>query len=318
MITTQLVICGSIAVDRLLSFDGLFKDKIQPDKLDVLSMSVLMDRMEIVHGGIGPNIARSAAALGITPILTGSIGQDGKEYLDFMAQAGVDTTHVHISDTPTASFVAFSDKSGNQVSGFYPGAMADSASVSFRDWKGKDALICLSAHDPSAMKRQVTECREHNLRLCYDPGQQILNTDSEDIVAGCEVAEIVFMNEYELGMFLEKAHLSLEQTVQLAGTLVVTKGKNGSVVYRTGQGEPLEIPIAQPKDVVDPTGAGDAYRAGFLYGYIQGWDLQQCAQLGAVIGSFAVENHGVPTLRVKEIEARYKENFNEEITIDEK
>jgi len=292
MNTTQLVISGSIATDRIFSFDGLFSDKIDTDKLDVLSVSVLMDSYVIVNGGTGANIAFNAAQLGLKPNLLVSIGEDGQAYIDKLQSQGVNTDSANISSTPTATFTVLSDKSGSQVAGFYPGAMSDAESLSLAPWQDTDTLVCVSAHDPAAMKRQVAECSEYNLRLLYDPGQQVTNSPAEDLTEGCKAAEIIIVNEYELGILAKRTNLSEEELKNMPKTFITTKGSKGSVIEGRDHPEPITVAIAKPDKVVDPTGAGDAYRAGLMYGIVNGWDMQKSAQLGAVIGSFNVEISG--------------------------
>jgi adenosine kinase len=312
----QLLICGSIAIDRIMSFPGQYKELIHPDKLDVLSLSVLVDNLTITPGGIGPNIAHNVALLGEKPILLGAAGADAEFYLSQLAESGVDTSHVKSSRLPTASFTALTDADNNQVGGFYPGAMGDVADVSLQPWAGQDILFCLSAHDPAAMRRQVQECAEYGFTLFYDPGQQVSNVPGEDLRAGVEAAEIVAVNEYECDLLCQKTGLTYEQLATMVPIVISTRGEHGSRISGTAVPEPLEIASAKPGQVVDPTGAGDAYRAGFLYGYLRQWDLRKCGQLGTVLASFIIEHPGtqVEVSRLA-IAQRYQETFNEEITL---
>ena len=315
MSQTKLILSGSIAIDRIMSFNGRFTDKIQPDKLDVLSVSILIDELEIAHGGIGANISRAAVQLGMKPILLGAVGPDGKEYLQELQAVGIDTAHVHRSKRPTAMFSVITDLDHNQVGGFYPGAMSDSASVSLKPWQGKDAIVCISAHDPEAMCRQVQECKRYGLRLFYDPGQQANNLSGEDLSAGCDVAEIVVVNDYELGQLIKKIGKSADQLEQSAQLFITTHSKDGSTLAGTSV-KKQDIPAAKPDKVVDPTGAGDMYRVGLLYGLINNWELVDCARLGSVIASFNVESPlPVPTLSRDAIVTRYKQTFDKEITL---
>lgn len=313
---TQLVICGSIAIDRIMAFSGHYRELIKPENIDVLSLSVLVDSMTQAHGGIGPNIASAAAALGEKPVLLGSIGGDAIAYRDELSQRGIDTSHVHVSDLPTASFTAFTDADNNQVAGFYPGAMSDSGSLSLAPWSGQDALVCISAHDPGAMRRQVTECKQHNLRLFYDPGQQVSNVSAEDLAAGVEAAEVVALNEYEKDVLCDKLHITEAELAGRVKTLIITHGARGSVITGTAHHEEVTVPVAKPSVVVDPTGAGDAYRAGFLYGYLRQWDVKVCAQLGSVLASFILEQAGTQVSLAKDaIQQRYQETYNEEVQL---
>lgn len=315
MPATQLVICGSVAIDRIMNFSGRYRDLIKPDKLHVLSVSPLLDKLENSPGGIGANISSNLARLGEHPILLASVGNDARDYIKSLHLAGVDTSYVHFSDKPTASFNVITDIEGSQVGGFYPGAMADSGQLSFAPWQGKDALMVVSPHDPEGMNRQVGECQELGLRLAYDPGQQVLDT-ATDLKAGAAAAEIVFVNDYERGTMSDKLGIKAEELASKVQILVTTMGGQGSIIEGSKINSPIMIGIAKAAELVDPTGAGDAYRAGFLYGYLRQWELVKCGQLGAVTASFIVEKHGTQhRFSVQDVSDRFLENFNERIEL---
>lgn len=312
---TQLVICGSIAIDRIMNFSGRYRDLIKPDKLHVLSLSTLLNKLEDSPGGNGANIATSLALLGEQPVLLGSVGTDAKSYVENLRGLGIDISSVHFSSLPTASFNVITDSEGSQVGGFYPGAMADSESLTFKPWQGQDAIVMISPHDPQAMQRQVAECKTYGLRLIYDPGQQVADA-SIDLAAGVAAAEVLFVNDYELSMLCEKIESSPEELKSQVPVLVTTLGREGSMIEGQKVTEPIRIGIAKPKIIGDPTGAGDAYRAGFLYGYLRQWSLRACGNLGATVASFIVEHHGTQRpFSKQDIVARYRENFNEEIEL---
>jgi adenosine kinase len=310
---TKIVICGSIAIDRIMNFGGRYRELVQPDKLHVLSLSVLLDKLEDSRGGIGANISSALAQLGEQPVLISSAGPEAADYLQDLAALGIDMSNVHVSQLPTASFNVLTDSEDSQVGGFYPGAMLDSDSVSFMPWQGQDALMLLSGFDPKAMNRMVGECRQANLRLVYDPGQQV-SEDSMDLRAGVEAAEIVFLNDYEHGLLCKKTGLSPEDLKAKVPILITTFGKEGSIIEGHKISEAIKIPMVKADQVVDPTGAGDTYRAGFLYGYLRQWDLAKCGRLGATMASFIIERHGTQQEFSKAaIIDRYRRNFNEEI-----
>jgi adenosine kinase len=311
----QVIICGSIAIDRIMNFSGRYRDLIKPEKLHALSLSVLLDKLENSPGGIGANIAYNLAILGEKPVLLGSVGQDAKDYMSALTATGVDTSQVHFSDLPTASFTVMTDSEDSQVGGFYPGAMADSAGLSFKSWQGQNALAVISAHDPAAMNRQVAECQQAGIPYVYDPGQQVAD-QATDHQAGLEAAAILVVNDYELGLLSERVGLSAEQLKANLPVVITTLGADGSVIEGREVPEPIKIGVAKPRQAADPTGAGDGYRAGFLYGYVRQWDLKKCGQLGAVVASFIVEKHGTQVkFTAAEVAARYQENFNEEIKL---
>jgi adenosine kinase len=297
-----------------MNFTGRYRDFIQPEKLHVLSISTLLDKLENSRGGIGANIAYGLAQLGEKPVLVGSVGQDAETYIADLQAMGVDTSLVHYSDLPTASFNVITDSEDNQVGGFYQGAMSDSESVSFKPWQGQDIVAMVCANNPEAMNRQVEECQQFGFRLVYDPGQQV-TWPTIDLAAGIAAAEVLFVNDYELGLVCKKLNTTPEALKQQVPILVTTLGRDGSVIEGSKLNEPIKIGVAQV-DLVDPTGAGDAYRAGFMYGYLRGWELNQCGHLGATLASFVIEGHGTQQSFTKEAVAkRYKDNFNEEITL---
>jgi adenosine kinase len=311
-----LILCGSIALDRIMNFSGSYKDLIKPDKLHVLSVSVLLDKMEETRGGVAANIAHNSALLGEQPVLIGSVGPDASDYVKDLSAAGINTEFIHVSKLPTSSFNVMTDKDDNQVGGFYPGAMSDNGDITLKQWAGQDVLVCVSAHDPEAMKNRVAECAELGLPLVYDPGQQVSNSPAADLKAGIDAAKVLIVNDYELGVLCEKTGATPEAIKAKTPIVITTLGKEGSVIEGAKAGGPFKIPAAEPAGLVDPTGAGDAYRAGFLYGYLRQWQLPACGRLGATAASFVIEHHGTQTQFSKDaIIKRYQETFNEEITL---
>ena len=312
----QIIVSGSIAIDRIMTFKGHYRDLIEPAKLHVLSVSVLVESAETAQGGIGANISHNLAGLGEKPVLLGSVGEDAREYVNDLESRGIDTSSVHFSKLGTASFNVLNDAEGNQVGGFYPGAMSDADSLTFKPWAGQDALFWVAAHDPIAMRRQTDECAAGKLRLGYDPGQQVSNVTGDDLKAGIEAAEILMINEYELEVVLSKTGLTVEELRAKVPIFITTKGEKGSEIAGTKVDTPLQIASVAPSSLVDPGGAGDAYRGGFLYGYLRQWDLTKCGQLGAVLASLVIEQMG-PQIKISPvaIAERYKSKFNEEITL---
>src|SRR5688572_1413356 len=275
-----------------MNFSGRYSDHIRPEKLDSLSISIFLTELKDAYGGVGANIAYSMALLGDEPILLGSVGKDALLYMEKLAHDGVNIKHVFESDLPTASFNVITDSDQNQVGGFYPGAMFDSDALTFAPWKNDRAIVVVAPHDPKAMKRQVQECRDWALRLCYDIGQQVSNLPGDEMAEGVKAAEILILNDYELTVLSKKTGLSTSEIKNTVPIVVTTLGKNGSVIEGKKVPKAITVGVAKPVKVADPTGAGDAYRAGFLYGYVRDWPLKACAQLGAVCGTYAIEIMG--------------------------
>lgn len=312
----QLIICGSIAIDRIMNFPGYYKDAIHPEKLHVLSLSVLLDKLEETPGGVGANIAAASARLGDKPVLLGAAGSEASAYMRQLADIGVDTSSVHTSKLSTASFNVITDMDDNQVGGFYPGAMADSKSLSLKPWKKQSVFVSVSAHDPNGMKAQVAQCKKYGMRLLYDPGQQVSNSSVSDLKAGLEAAEVLIVNDYEMGVLCKKINTDPETLKAKIPVVITTLGKDGSLIEGAAVASPLKIAVAKTAKLLDPTGAGDAYRAGFLYGYLRQWELIKCGQLGSVVASLIVEQHGTQVAFSKQaVIDRYQETFNEGITL---
>lgn len=298
-----------------MNFSGKYKDYIRPEKLDSLSISIFIDELVDARGGVGANIAYSLALLGDKPILLGSVGKDGLLYMEKLAHHGVNIAHVFESKLPTASFSVITDSDQNQVGGFYPGAMFDSSTLSFAPWKDASPIMVVSPHDPTAMKRQVAECKKWGLRLCYDVGQQVSNLPGSDMREGLDAAEVLILNDYELSVLGKKSGTPIDAIKAQIPIVITTLGENGSVIEGTSVPKPIRVGIAEPRRVADPTGAGDAFRSGFLYGLARSWPLKACAQLGAVCGAFAVEETGTQahTFTTVQVANRYEKSFKEQL-----
>ena len=309
----QLVLTGSIAIDRIMLFPDKFANVIQPDKLHVLSISVLLKELKETWGGIATNIAYTLSLLGEQPVLLGSVGRDeaSRQYIQTFAVRGVDVSHVHYSQLPTATFTVMTDQADCQIGGFYPGAMSDAVSLSLAAFPKLNTFVVLSPHDPTQMARQVAECAEHGLRLFYDIGQQVVNVSAEDLQAGVAAAELLILNDYEMGTLAKKTGWGEVEICQKVKVCVVTLGEKGCVIRAHGQ--ELSVPAAKIEKLVDPTGAGDAFRAGFLYGYVRGWEPLSCAQLGATAAAYDVEQLGAQTHHFtrNDIVRRTQENFGD-------
>lgn len=314
----KILLSGSLSVDQIMNFDGLYENLIQPDKLHVLSISPLVKSMKRTPGGIAGNIAYSLAMLGEKPILYGSVGHESQTYIGNLKKLGVNTQYVHFSDLPTATFSVLTDNNDCQVGGFYPGAMADSKSLTIKKFKDENVLVVISAHDPAQMVVQAKECIKYKKRMIFDIGQQILALSKENLIKGLEACEVLIVNDYEMGLLTKKTGLDRQLIVEKTLVSIITLGGKGSAVYaKNNKYIPMMVPAVKVKKVVDPTGAGDAYRAGFIYGYVKGWDLQIATQLASTVAAFAVEKHGTQEhyFTLKMIKSRYKENYHQVLKI---
>jgi len=313
----QIVITGSIAFDYLMSFPGRFSDHLLPDQLDKLSVSFLVDSMRVLRGGVAPNIAYTNALLGGTPRIMASAGADFEEYGIWLEEKGVDTSGIVIfEDDYCASFFVNTDQDQNQIASFYTGAMAKASQLTFAENAGGPDLVTISPNDPAAMVAYVEECKQVGIQYIYDPSQQIIRLSGEDIYAGIDGCYLLTVNEYELSMIGEKTGLSEDEIVDLAGGLLLTLGKHGSRIVMDG--ETIEIPVVPAGDIVDPTGAGDAYRGGLLRGIQLGLPWSVAGRMGALASAYVLESIGTqghsydPHSFVK----RYRENFDDEGVLD--
>lgn len=300
-----------------MNFSGKFKDFINNDPSGILSLSVFLDNMKNSYGGVGANIGYTLALLGEKPILLGSIGKEASEYLQRLSSVGLNTSHIYISQLATASFNVITDKENNQVGGFYPGAMFDSESLTLEKWKKDNVFIVISPHCPQAMKRQVNECLNYNLPFCYDIGQQVANTSAEDLKFCLANPEILILNEFELDTLRQKVGESPGSLKARIPIVITTLGENGSVIEGKEVSSTIKIPGIKTQKVVDPTGAGDAYRGGFLYGYVRGWDLLTCGRMGTQAAVYAVENQGTQehVFTKEEFICKYKDSFGEDLLL---
>ncbi len=286
-----ILLTGSVAYDYLMTFPGDFRQHILPDQLESISLSFLVETMVKRRGGIAPNIAYTLALLGGRPQVFATVGEDFEDYRRWLEDNGVDTRYAQVVPGKfTASFFATTDQNNAQLASFYPGAMGEAASLSLHELESPPALVVVSPNDPAAMEKYIRECQELNWPYVYDPSQQIVRASGEVLRAGLSGATALFVNEYELGMIENKTGLSQAEVLSQVDFAVVTRGPRGATIYAGDQTYTVE---ATPTDqIVDPTGAGDAFRGGFLTGYSRGWAWPLCGQLGALAATYCLESDG--------------------------
>ncbi len=313
-----IVCAGSIAFDYLMTFPGYFRDHILPEKLESISLSFLVDSMTRQRGGTAPNIAYNLALLGDHPAIFGAAGQDFEEYRAWLEAAGVNTRYVRvISDEYTASFFANTDASNAQIASFYTGAMKYAAEMSLDDLVGEAIdLMVISPDDPRAMHRHVTECRKLGVPYLYDLGQQVARVSVEDMRCGVEGAWALFVNEYEFELLQKHMEKTAEKLLAQVPLVVVTLGEKGANIY--DHGELTHTPVVPPQRILDPTGVGDAFRAGFLRGYGLGLDWQTCGQMGALAATYCLEQRGTQChcYDRESFVARYRQHFDDAGRLD--
>jgi adenosine kinase len=317
----SLLIAGSIATDHLMSFQGRFRDSLVVEQLDKISLSFLVDDLEIRRGGVAANMCFGLGQLGVRPVLVGAAGEDFAGYRSWLERHGVDCGHVRISETAhTARFVCTTDPTGAQIASFYPGAMSEARLIELRPIAarvGEPEYVLIGADDPDGMLRHTEECRQRGYPFIADPSQQLAFSDGELIRQLIDGAAILFSNEYESHMIEQKTGWSAEEILSRVGTQVVTLGAQGVRITRTG--EPV-IEVAAAKDVVavEPTGVGDAFRAGFLAGLSWDLGLERAAQVGCVLAAYVVETVGTQeyTFTHAQFVARVEDSYGPEAAAD--
>jgi len=310
----KIVCAGSIAYDYLMTFPGYFKDHILADHLEKISLSFLVDSMTRQRGGVAPNIAYTMALLGGKPVIMGTVGEDFGEYRTWLESKGIDTSLVKtISGKYTASFFANTDLSNNQICSFYTGAMAHAGELSLHDLKGDmPDLLVISPNDPGAMHKYAQECQELNVPYLFDPGQQVVRNDPNELKLGVLGAAYLFVNEYEFELLQKHMEMTADEIKDCVKTCVVTCGEKGAFIYTTEK--TYNIPVVPVEKIADPTGVGDAFRGGFLRGLSLGLDMQTCGQMGALAAAYCLEQTGPQSHAYTKAEfvTRYRKNFDDQ------
>lgn len=313
-----IVCTGSIAFDYLMSFPGYFKDHILPDHLDSISLSFLVDSMVKQRGGTAPNIAYTLALLGEKPSVLGTVGEDFEDCRKFLENKGINTKYIRVIPGEfTASFFANTDLSNAQIASFYTGAMAHAGEVSLLELRDNPPeMVVISPNDPKAMRQYCEECQELKVPYLYDPSQQIVRVDVEDIVIGVKGCQSLFLNDYEFELLQKRTGFNPKEILSMVKFMVVTEGEAGATVY-TGDSK-FKIPVVKPEKIADPTGVGDAFRGGFLRGYRMGFDWQICGQMGSLAATYCLEQRGTQNhcYTPSEFIERYRRNFDDQGVLD--
>ncbi|BEP15378.1 carbohydrate kinase family protein [Acidothermaceae bacterium B102] len=293
-----VIVTGSFATDHLMTFPGRFADQLLPDQLHRVSLSFLVDHLDIRRGGVAANISFGMAALGETPVIVAAAGSDCAEYRGWLDDHGVDTASLHVSTTAhTARFLCTTDLDNNQIASFYPGAMSEAGDIALGPvverlgGAAEVSLILISPDDPAGMLRHTQEARDLGIAFVADPSQQLARMEGPEVRQLVEGARFLFTNDYEWGLITTKTGWSHEDILDKVDVWVVTHGAKGSVIHRKGQDD-LAVPVAQEMHIADPTGVGDAFRSGFLTGVAWGIDLERSAQVGSMLATYVLETVG--------------------------
>ena len=311
-----VVVTGTLGFDYIMDFPGKFADRIMPDKIHKISLSFLADTLKKQFGGTAGNIAYSLRLLGVEPQIVSMAGNDFEPYKKFLQNQEIDISGILIrKDVATSSYFVITDKDDNQIGSFYLGASKYAKNLSVFNNKIKPDFVVLAPAEPEAMKKYVSECRKNKLPYLYDPAFQIGTFTAADLLKGISGAKILIGNDYEISLIEKKLKINHSQLLKLCPLTITTLGAEGSVVET--EREKIFTPSAKIKSIVDPTGAGDAYRGGFLAGYLRGFDLKICGQMGAVAAVYTVEKYGTVTHTFEKTDfiKRYKQNYKENLVL---
>ncbi len=309
----NIFVTGSVSFDQVMSMPGRFADYLQPEKLHILNVSFLMETFSRHFGGTGANQAYTLALLGFRPKLAATVGTDFGAYRSHLLKAGVDLSLIKKVKDKTATGWAMTDRDNNQVWGFYSGAMKYASGVSLKEQlTGKDWLV-ITPNDPRAMVNYARQAAKASANYLYDPAVQIPRFSRQELVEGIRGAKIIIGNDYEIALLLKNSGLTQDKVLKNGRILISTGGAKGSLIMN--RREKILIPIAKAKKALDPTGAGDAYRAGFLAGFIKGLPLAVCGRMGALAAAYTVEKFGTQThhFTLAQFKKRYKMSFGHEL-----
>lgn len=310
----KIIVSGSVAFDRIMDYNGLFADHLVADKIHNINLSFLVDKLSVEFGGTAGNIAYNLALLGESPEIIATAGTDFGQYRSHLLLSGVDPASIKIVEGElTASAVVFTDKGDNQISAFHPGAGKFPYDTPVpTDGRAMAIIAPGNAEDMTTLPEYF---RRKGMKYCYDPGQQISALTGDHLKDGITGAHTLFASDYELGLIAQKTGWADGPILERVTNLVITYGAKGSRVL-TKEGE-WKVEATPVKNAEDPTGAGDAYRAGFIKGMMLALPLESCAKLGSVVAAYAVETYGTQTHRftLPEVAERYKKSYGEKLAI---
>ncbi|MDE2219473.1 MAG: carbohydrate kinase family protein [Gammaproteobacteria bacterium] len=289
------LICGSLAFDNVMTFQGRFRDHILPDQIHILNVSFLVPDMQRAFGGCAGNIAYNLRLLEAPASVVATLGEDGADYLGRLDRLGIDRTRVTVvPGRLTAQAFIITDLENNQITAFHPGAMLE-AHVNRIDGAGGKRIAIVAPDGPRGMLQHAEALREADTPFIFDPGQAMPSFDAEQLEYFIERATVIAVNDYEGALLAERTGRPLEEIAREVDALIVTRGGHGSTIY--ADGERIDVAAVAPEPVVDPTGCGDAYRAGLLYGIMNGLDWQSAARIASTLATFKLEHHGAQSHR---------------------
>ena len=287
----KIIVSGSMAYDRIMDFPGQFSDHILPDKIHVLNVCFQVNGMKEKYGGTAGNIAYALTLMGEKPLICATIGHDYQRYFKWLAKNGISTENIKIiADEFTAGAYITTDRADNQITGFNPGAMKYQSTLDFSKLDPENTIVIVSPGNFEDMVNYPRACKNKGIDYILDPGQSLPMWDKKDLIQAIEGCRILIVNDYELSLIISKTGLDKKALLEMTGTIITTLGESGSQISMRER--EIAVPAFRVKKVVDPTGAGDAYRGGLLCGLVHGKNIEQCARMGSVCASFSIENYG--------------------------
>ena len=296
----KIGVAGSVGLDHLMTFSGKFTDSFVAGSLEKVSLSFLVDSLDVRRGGCAANICYGMGVLGLNPVLIAAVGKDWPDYEAWLSRHGVDTSHALVSTTLyTAHFMVTTDDDLNQIASFFPGAMSEARNIELApimEKTGRFDMVVISPDDPEAMLHHSDVCRKEGIAFAADPSQQMARMSGEEIKLLIDGASYLFLNEYELALAMQKTGWSDREILEHVKIRVVTLGSKGAKVESAAGGF-VQVGVPQEKSKTDPTGVGDSFRSGFIAGLAWGLSHERCAQLGSLIATYVIETMGTQEYR---------------------
>ena len=312
----KIGVAGSVGLDHLMTFSGKFTDSLVAGSLEKLSLSFLVDSLDVRRGGCAANICYGMGILGLNPVLIAAVGKDWPDYEAWLSRHGVDTSHTLVSQTlHTAHFMVTTDDDLNQIASFFPGAMSEARNIELQpimDKTGRFDIVVISPDDPAAMLNHSEVCRAQGIAFAADPSQQMARMSGAEIKLLIEGASYLFLNEYELALAIQKTGWSDREILERVKVRIVTLGSKGAKV-ESAAGDFVHVHCPKERSKSDPTGVGDSFRSGFIAGLAWGLSHERCAQIGALIATYVIETIGTQEYRftAAEFVARFAEAYGD-------
>ncbi len=308
----DILVSGSLAYDRIMNFSGRFSDHIMPDKIHMINVSFTVNGLKENFGGTAGNIAYSLSLLGEKPRIVATIGYDYHRYFEWFEECGLATDNIRVVDEEaTASAYITTDLADNQITGFNPGAMKQQAGFDFSSLNPRECLAIVAPGNLQDMAEFTETHQKLGIYTIFDPGQSLPAWAGDDLANCIAQSNMLVSNDYELALIKDRTGKSTEELVEMAGTIITTKGEHGTeILTRLGA---ISIPVIPTPDLVDPTGAGDAFRGGLIKGLVEGAPLERAAMMGTVCSHYAIRKLGTQahSFTPEEFQAKLVEHFGE-------